>query len=236
MYFDIYHASDSVTCIICSHNLIMQLKQQILLPAASAKPRVVQSATCLDRELTSPRDVQSASWQSASYRICEFSSYPGLSCNSWFLGPFQDHNPNGMVIDSAVFTQVTAECPHTLLWAPLSPKIAPSYGNLNPLLTYDSLGPSEPTTEMASRSVLPFLHRWLQRIPILYNGTPLSPSKLPFSAEGSVPHLIHGSLGPPKSSTQTASRLVQPFLQDSLVWQTNRPCCSFGNNRPHLRT
>jgi len=36
------------------------------------------------------------------------------------------------------------------------------------------------------------------------------------------PHLIHGPLGPPKSSTQTASRSVQPFLQGSLVWQTDR--------------
>jgi len=36
------------------------------------------------------------------------------------------------------------------------------------------------------------------------------------------PHLIHGSLGPPESSNQTASRLVQPFLQGSLVWQTER--------------
>jgi len=31
---------------------------------------------------------------------------------------------------------------------------------------------------------------------------------------GSRPHLIHGSLGPPESSTQTASRSVEPFLQD----------------------
>jgi len=36
-------------------------------------------------------------------------------------------------------------------------------------------------------------------------------------------HLIRGPLGPPKSSTQTASRSVQPFLQGSLVWQTDRP-------------
>jgi len=35
-------------------------------------------------------------------------------------------------------------------------------------------------------------------------------------------HLIHGSLDPPKSLTQTASRSVQPFLQGSLVWQPDR--------------
>jgi len=39
--------------------------------------------------------------------------------------------------------------------------------------------------------------------------------------------LIHGSLGPPKSSTQTASQSVQSFLQGLLVWQTDRQ-----TNRP----
>jgi len=39
---------------------------------------------------------------------------------------------------------------------------------------------------------------------------------------GSGPHLIHGSLGPSESSTPTASRSVQLFLQGSLVWQTDR--------------
>jgi len=36
------------------------------------------------------------------------------------------------------------------------------------------------------------------------------------------PHLTHGSLGPPESTTQTASRSVQPFLQGSRLWQTDR--------------
>jgi len=31
-----------------------------------------------------------------------------------------------------------------------------------------------------------------------------------------------GSMGPPESSNQTASRSVQPFSQGSLVWQTDR--------------
>jgi len=48
-------------------------------------------------------------------------------------------------------------------------------------------------------------------------------SKLPLPIGGSGPHLTHGSLGPPESSTQMASRSVQPFLQGSLVWQTDRP-------------
>jgi len=35
------------------------------------------------------------------------------------------------------------------------------------------------------------------------------------------PHLTHGSLGPPESSTQTASQSVQPFLQGSLQKRLN---------------
>jgi len=36
------------------------------------------------------------------------------------------------------------------------------------------------------------------------------------------PHLIHGPLSQPQSSTQTASRSVQPFLQGSIVRQSDR--------------
>jgi len=43
-------------------------------------------------------------------------------------------------------------------------------------------------------------------IPILYNGQPLLPSKLPQSHGDLDPHhLIHGSLVPPESKTQMAS-------------------------------
>jgi len=48
------------------------------------------------------------------------------------------------------------------------------------------------------------------------------PLKIAPSHGRSGPHLIHGSRGPPESSTQTASRSVQPFLQGSLLWQTDR--------------
>jgi len=43
------------------------------------------------------------------------------------------------------------------------------------------------------------------------------PLKIAPSHRGSEPHLIHGSLGPPESSTQTASPSVQPFFQGSLL-------------------
>jgi len=39
-----------------------------------SSPRLVQSVSWLVRELSRPRDIQSASWQSASWRICKLSS------------------------------------------------------------------------------------------------------------------------------------------------------------------
>ena len=66
----------------------------------------------------------------------------------------------------------------------------------------------------------------------------LLPPKLPLPMGYLDPHQIRGSLGQPESSTQTVFRLVQPFLQDSLVSetdrQTDRPDYSVGNKCPHL--
>jgi len=82
---------------------------------------------------------------------------------------------------------------------------------------HDSYSPSEPTTQTASQSVQPYSLRGPQSVPILYNGTPLSPQNCPFPWGDLDPHLIHGPLGPPESTSQTASRSVQPFFQGSLV-------------------
>jgi len=66
---------------------------------------------------------------------------------------------------------------------------------------------------------------------------PYTLERAPFSSKTALPmgdldpHIIHGFLGPPKSSTQTASQLVQLYLQ-AHYW----PLYSAGNNRPHLRT
>ena len=57
--------------------------------------------------------------------------------------------------------------------------------------------------------------------PILYNGPPLIPHKIAPSHAGSGLDLIHGSLGQPKSTTQTVSRSVQPFSQGYLLSQTH---------------
>ena len=156
-----------------------------------------------------------------------------------FLRPTWVHNPNSKSIGSAISAQLTTESPYTLPWASLSPTIAPYHGGSGHRLTHDSLGHSEPTIQKASQTVQPFSHRWLQSVPILYNGPPISP-KLPLPMGDLDPHLIHASLGSPKSSTQIVTGMVQPFLQGSLVWQTDRrtdrPHYSVGNNRPHLNS
>ena len=43
----------------------------------------------------------------------------------------------------------------------------------------------------------------------------------PFALGYREPHLIHGSLGPPKSVFQTATRSAKPFLQGSQMWPTD---------------
>jgi len=78
--------------------------------------------------------------------------------NTCFLGPTRVHNPNGIWIGSAVFTQFMVECLYTLQWAALSPlKIVPSQWDLDLHLIHDSLGPLKSSTQMASRSVQLFL-------------------------------------------------------------------------------
>ena len=84
------------------------------------------------------------------------------------------------------------------------------------------LGPCEPTTETAPRSVQPCLHRWPQGVPIWFACFALKSVPSHVTMLGTGPHVIHDSLGPPESGTQMATWSFQPFLQGSLVWQTDR--------------
>ena len=53
--------------------------------------------------------------------------------DAWFLWPIRVHNPNGISIGSAVFSQMTAQCPYILYnGIPFLPlKIAPSHGRIS---------------------------------------------------------------------------------------------------------
>jgi len=64
--------------------------------------------------------------------------------NLCFLWPTWIHNPNGKLIGSAVFAQITAECPYTLQCdAPFPPKIAPSHRGSGPhLIRFPGFTPS----------------------------------------------------------------------------------------------
>jgi len=77
--------------------------------------------------------------------------------------------------------------------------------------------------------------KWLQSVPILYNGPPSLSQNCLFPCGDVDLNLIHGSLGPPESSTQTASRSVQLFLQGLQAWQTDRPCYSAASTYAVLR-
>jgi len=67
--------------------------------------------------------------------------------------------------------------------------------------------------QMTSRSVQPLFAQLTADSPYT------SPTQnWPFS---SGPHLIHGSLGPPESTSQTASWSLHPFLHGSWSWQTD---------------
>jgi len=52
---------------------------------------------------------------------CPFSWGIWTPSSTWFLGSTWLSIPNGILIGSAVFAQLTAECPYTLQWATLSP-------------------------------------------------------------------------------------------------------------------
>jgi len=83
-----------------------------------------------------------------------------IRLNVCFLRPTCVHNPTGKSIGSAVFAQFTAEGP--ILYKNCT-KIANSHWGSGPHLTPDFLGPSEPTTQTASRSLQPFLQGSLVR-------------------------------------------------------------------------
>ena len=97
-----------------------------------------------------------------------------------------------------------------------------SWRQCAPHPTHASLGPSESTSQTAPRSVQPFLHSSRRRdhTRTLQWATAF-PSKLLIRTGNLDPPSNTCFLGPLESTTQTASRSVQPFLQGSRSWQTD---------------
>jgi len=89
--------------------------------------------------------------------------------------------------------------------------------------THDSYGPSDPTTQTASLSIPPSLHRRPYSVPILYNGTPILPQKFAPSHGGDLdPHLIHGSPGPTQVLNPNGSSIGAAVFA-GLTSVTDRP-------------
>ena len=136
--------------------------------------------------------------------------------NGFIDGSTRVQIQNGISTGSAIFAQLMAERHYTLQWATLSPSKLPlPMVESGPHRIHDSMCPSEPITQTASRLVQPFLHSSPQSVPILYNRRPLPSPKLVPSHGVYGPHVKHGSFGSPESITKMASPSVQPFLQGS---------------------
>jgi len=113
---------------------------------------------------------------------------------------------------------------------PYPPELPLPMGDLDPHVTHHALGPCEPTTQRAPRSVEPFLHRWPQSVPILYNGLPVSPSILPIPMGIWTPCNtwflgLTGVLNPNGISIASA---VFPGLTSVIDWQTDRQTALLG--------
>jgi len=111
-----------------------------------------------------------------------------------------------------------------------------------PHVTHASFGALESTFQTAYRLVQPFLHSSVKRVPILYNGPPLRPSKLPLCVGGSERPCNALFLGPtrvhnPKViSIGSAVFLLAHDRDRQTDIQTDRPRYPVCNNRPHLRS
>jgi len=140
-----------------------------------------------------------------------------IRLNSCFLWPTQVHNPNGKSIGSAVSAQLHSlrhKVPILYNGRPFPQNCPLPSGIWTPSNTRFNWAHSSPKSKRHLDRFSNFAQMTAECL--LYNRTPLH-QHCPFPMGDLDPHLTHSSLGPPKSSTQTASRSVKPFLQGSLV-------------------
>ena len=136
------------------------------------------------------------------------------SSNTCFLGSTRVLNPTGISIGSAVFVQLTAERHYTLQRATLgASKLPLPMGDLQLHPIHDFLAHPSPQPK---RHLDRFSHFCTaqRRVSLYFTmDRPFSAQNCPFPWGGSGPHLIRGCLGPPESSTQTASRSFALFCR-----------------------
>jgi len=67
-------------------------------------------------------------------KIAPTNGVSGRPSNTWFPVSTWVLNSNDISVGSAIFAQTTTECAYTVQWdAPSHLKIAPSYGDLDPI-------------------------------------------------------------------------------------------------------
>ena len=156
--------------------------------------------------------------------------------NTCFLGPVLVHMLNGISIGSAVSAQLTAESPYTLVtlqWAALFPQNCP--------FAWRDLGPHLLIVPWAHHVNMPngisigsAVFAQITTVSLYFTmGCPAS-SKLSLPIARMWTPWRRWFPGPTQVLNLTASRSVQPFLQGSLVRQTDRqtehvtPCVTIG--------
>ena len=106
---------------------------------------------------------------------------PDPPSNTWFLGPTQILNSNGISIGSVIFAQLMAEHPYTLQWDALFPSKLPlpmGASGSHLILIHDSLGLPEPITETTCRLVQPFFAQVTEECPYTSQWAAPSPLKI----------------------------------------------------------
>jgi len=83
------------------------------------------------------------------------------------------------------------KCLYITMGTPIHKNCPFPWGIWTSHVTHDAFGPCESTAQTAPRSVQPSLHRWLQSVSILYNGLPVSPSKLPLPRHRDLMYVVH---------------------------------------------
>jgi len=144
-----------------------------------------------------------------------------IRLNLCILRPTRVHNPNGKWIGSAVFHSVLHKVHILYNGRPYPPELPLPMEDVDLPCNTWCFGPMRARPQ-PKRHLDQFSRVCTDDRRVYLYGLPVSPSKLFLPTLASGPHVIHGSLGPPKSGTQMATWSFQPFLQGSLVWQIDR--------------
>jgi len=128
--------------------------------------------------------------------------------NTYFLGSTRVHNPNSISFGSASFAQLTAECRGAKLRV-VGQKTRLRTADLDSHLIHGSLGLPVSTTQTASRSVQPFLHRSPHSV-VRHAGHASCPKNCAYAWGDLEAHPMHGSLGPNGISIGSAVLDISP--------------------------